>query len=219
MKPIKTPKWIDWLLNPKYCVALLKLKWQRLSSTQQGRKLLRRKLWIFAKRNALMLSVILLTVQITYERSWRREAELQYAKVDAENSFIRGVISMRNSDFQNFPRPWWEKIKKGNDWRLLDLNRKYEIDYKFLKSESLGKSNEEFFGEEVGKLYSSGDLAVWLTPEREIIRVEPLTNKTPVLVYKYGRLSVLNDSITSGFTLPLDNVLKAIDEYNERIKK
>ena len=88
----------------------------------------------------------------------------------------------------------------------------------FLKSKSLGRSNEEFFGEKVGVAYSKGDLAVWLNLDKEIIRVEPLTSGVPVLVYKYGRLSTLGDRISSGFTIPLEKVRKAIIEYDNRVK-
>lgn len=213
MKPIKTPTWIIWITNPKYCTRWLKLKWQRLSKTKKGRKRLRQRLFLFIKRNALLGSVILLTIQLNNERSWRRDAERKAFEVQKENNFIRGVISMRNSDFQSFPRPWWEKIKKWNYWRFLDLNVAYEYEYGFLKNQSLGKSNEDIFGIEVGEVYSKGDLDVWLTESKEIYRVEPNPNKGAVFVYKYGRISVLGDSISSGFTLPLEKVKKAIFEY------
>ena len=195
----------------------MRLRFRRLYKTKQGRKKLRFKIWIFVKRNALVGSVILLTVQITNERSWRRLAEKEAFEVKKENSFIRGVVSMRNSDFQTFPLPWWEKIKRQNSWRFLDLNPAYELEYKFIKTKSLGKSNEEFFGENVGHKYSDGDFEVWTKEDRQIMRIEPLTNGKDVFVFKYGRISVLGDSISSGFSIPFEKILILIEDY--KIKK
>lgn len=211
MKPIKRPNWINWITEPVYCLKWLQLHIRRLTRTKSGRL----KIWLFFKRNALVGSVILLTIQISNEREWRREAEQESFEVKNENNFIRGVISMRNSDFRNFPLAWWEKVKIGKDWRLLDLNLKYEAEYHFLKSESLGKTNEDFFGEEIGKHYSEGDLEVWLTPEKELFKIEN-TNKGAALIFKYGRLSILNDSISSGFSMPLKEIEDAIDNYKKK---
>lgn len=218
MKPIKEPSWISWLTRPKYCISLIHLRYKRLVKSKEGRRKLLIKTWIIIKRNALLGSVILLTIQITNERNWRRSAESISSDVRIENNFLRGVISMRNSDFQSFGLPWWEKIKRGDSWRFSDLNNEYELHYSLFKEQSLGKSNEQFFGRDIGDIYDIGDNEVWLSNKRRIIKIEPDPLKGYVLVYKYGRLSIFKDSVTSGFTIPLYDVKKAIKEFEKNNK-
>jgi len=215
MQAPKTPNWIIWLLKPKYCFSILRLNIQRSLATKGGR----REFWVRAyrwiKKNILIASFLAASYQGYVEREWRNEAEHKQAETAKENSFIRGVITMRNSDMKTFPYPWWQKLKRGDDYRFLDLNKAYEKTFGYSKMKSIGKSNIDVFGNEVGKVYRANDSIV-LAEWKNIITIEPAKKKDSltkkVLVIKYPERTLLGDSIASGMTIPLGHIIKIIDE-------
>lgn len=71
----------------------------------------------------------------------------------------------------------------------------------------------------MGGAYSLGDNEVWETEEKEIYKIEPQPNGGQIFVYKYGWLTELNDSISSGMTMPLDKIIEALVKGGYEVKK
>lgn len=211
MYPIKTPNWIKWIVAPKYCFSVLRLRVRRQMATKEGRRNVLLKIYRWGRKNVLIGSVVLLTVQLVYERKWRREAELSKAEVESENSFIRGIVSMKNNDMKMFPYPWWEKVKKHGRWRFTDMNPAYETSYNKSKLDVLCKTNQEVFGDSIGNAYEFGDESVWKVPNRLRIDFEPYpeidTIPREVMVVKYGRVNIYGDSVSSGFAVPVESII------------
>ena len=153
---------------------------------------------------------------IRYKKEQVQEINLVLEK---ENSSLKSAIMNKNSVMDEFPYPWWKKQMSGGFFIFIDLNDSYEEDLKIDKLFVLGKNNFQIVPEESAQAYHDNDsiLAARLT---DTLIIEPFEfkdkKKIKLLVWKGARRENL-DTILEGFAIPLNKVLKVIE--NDKNKK
>lgn len=130
----------------------------RISSLEKNHKLI------------TYLSLLFLTISTYFLRSENEDIKIKFASIKERNLNIKKSMIFFNKDYEAFPLPVWQKVKRGNEFVIQYINPIYTKffghDFKYDKYEIIGKNNFELFPDRIARMYYENDVAVSVFGER-----------------------------------------------------
>ncbi len=181
-----------------------------------GRNLLV-KLSILEKKHKVITyaSLLLLSISTYFLRSDNEQLKIRFASLKEKNISLKKNMLIFNSNYENFPLPVWQKVKRGNQFIMKYVNPEYvnRIGHLFNydKYEQIGKNNFENFGPIYGQKYHEKDMSVSITG-KELETIEETIDKDGKLIYvksiKWRDINDNKDTLVYGmikeFIMPED---------------
>jgi len=181
-----------------------------------GRNLLV-KLSILEKKHKVITyaSLLLLSISTYFLRSDNEQLKIRFASLKEKNISLKKNMLIFNSNYENFPLPVWQKVKRGNQFIMKYVNPEYvnRIGHLFNydKYEQIGKNNFENFGPIYGQKYHEKDISVSITG-KELETIEETIDKDGKLIYvksiKWRDINDNKDTLVYGmikeFIMPED---------------
>nr|WP_298991786.1 PAS domain-containing protein [uncultured Polaribacter sp.] len=130
-----------------------------------GRNLLV-KLSILEKKHKVITyaSLLLLSISTYFLRSDNEQLKIGFASLKEKNISLKKNMLIFNSNYENFPLPVWQKVKRGNQFIIQYVNPKYVKlfghDFNYDEFEIMGKNNFQLFPISIAQIYYENDVAV-----------------------------------------------------------
>ncbi|APZ46473.1 hypothetical protein BW723_09265 [Polaribacter reichenbachii] len=115
-------------------------------------------------------SLLLLTVSTYFLRSENQEVKIQHATLQEKSSNLKQNMIIFNSNYEDFPLPVWQKVKRGDEFIIQYINPNYVTEFGHIFNNDqyalIGKNNFEIFSKKIAQLYYENDVAVSITGSR-----------------------------------------------------
>lgn len=112
-------------------------------------------------------SLLFLTVSTYFLRTENQRIKIDFASLKEKNTSLKQNMVLFNRNYENFPLPVWQKVKRGNEFIIQYVNPEYVKRlghlFNYDPYEQIGKNNFENFGEKYGQKYYENDVAVAIT--------------------------------------------------------
>ena len=150
-------------------------------------------------------SLLFLTVSTYFLRTENQRIKLDFQKLKENNTDLQNNMVIFNRNYENFPLPVWQKVKRGNKFIMEYINPEYIKRFGHLfnynEYEQIGKSNFDNFPEDLAKIYYKNDSMVAATgKEMEMIEVAEDINKNIISLknIKWRDINDNNDTLIYG---------------------
>lgn len=125
-------------------------------------------------------SLLFLTVSTYFLRTENQRIKIDFETIKERNVNLKNNMVIFNRNYENFPFPVWQKIKKGDEFIMQYVNKEYVKNFGHLFNYDpfgqIGKSNYELYPEEFAKIYHDNDMAAALSG-KEIETLESFLGK------------------------------------------
>lgn len=115
-------------------------------------------------------SLLFLTISTYFLRSENESIKIQYASIEERNISLKKNMLIFNSNYERFPLPVWQKVKRGNKFITQYVNPVYVklfgLDFEQDKCELIGKTNFDLFPKKIAQKHYENDVAVSILGER-----------------------------------------------------
>ncbi|MBU3010437.1 hypothetical protein KO506_03420 [Polaribacter vadi] len=164
------------------------------------------------------ISLLFLTVSTYFLRTENQNVKVNYAILKEESSNLKYNMVLFNRNYEGFPLPVWQKIKKGNEFIIQYINPEYVKEFGHIfnndKYELLGKNNFELFPDKIAQEYFVHDITVSKTGKK-IEGLEKVVDKhgniITLKVIKWRKIKSNKDTLVYG-------MVKEILPYTETNK-
>lgn len=113
------------------------------------------------------ISLLFLTISTYFLRSENQNVKIEYATLQEKSLSLKQNMVFFNRNFEDFPLPIWQKVKRGNRFIVNYINPAYLklFGHNFNNNmyEVLGKNNFEIFPKNIAQRYYENDIAVSIT--------------------------------------------------------
>ncbi|MBU3010438.1 hypothetical protein KO506_03425 [Polaribacter vadi] len=115
-------------------------------------------------------SLLFLTVSTYFLRSENQTVKIEYATLQEKSHNLKQNMIIFNGDYEDFPLPVWQKVKRGDKFILQYVNKAFiecfghSFDYN--RYNIIGKTNFESFNKNMAQQYYEADIAVSVTGEK-----------------------------------------------------
>lgn len=107
-------------------------------------------------------SLLFLTVSTYFLRTENQRIKIDFASIKERNKNLKNNMVIFNRNYENFPFPVWQKIKKGDEFIMQYINKEYIKCFGHLFNydpfAQIGKNNFELFPVELAEKYYNNDL-------------------------------------------------------------
>ncbi len=114
-------------------------------------------------------SLLFLTISTYFLRTENQNVKIEYATLKERNLGLKQNMIIFNRNYEGFPLPVWQKVKRGNRFIIQYVNPMYVEKlghlFKYDKYEHIGKSNFDMFPKKYAQDFHNKDLAVAVTGE------------------------------------------------------
>ena len=112
-------------------------------------------------------SLLLLTVSTYFLRSENQEVKIKHATLQEKSAHIKQNMIIFNSNYEDFPLPVWQKVKRGGEFVIQYINPVYVDKFGHIFNNDryslIGKNNFEIFPKKIAQRYYENDVAVAIT--------------------------------------------------------
>jgi hypothetical protein len=115
-------------------------------------------------------SLLFLTISTYFLRTENQDIKINYATLEERNVNLKQNMIIFNRNYEGFPLPVWQKVKRGNEFILQYINPSYLT---FLEKgrttnayDLIGKNNFELFPKKMAQMYYENDVAVAVTGKK-----------------------------------------------------
>ena len=150
-------------------------------------------------------SLLFLTISTYFLRSENESIKIQYASIEERNINLKKNMLIFNSNYESFPLPVWQKVKRGNKFVTQYVNPVYVklfgLNYENDKFELIGKTNFDLFPEKIAQKHYENDVAVSILGERlEAIEEfqDDAGNKMKIRIVKWRDIRDKKDTLVYG---------------------
>lgn len=131
-------------------------------------------------------SLLFLTVSTYFLRTENQRIKIDFDNIKEDNKNLQQNMVVFNRNYENFPQPVWQKVKRGNRFIMQYVNPEYvkKIGHLFNYDSyaQIGKDNFQNFGEKYGKLYFENDMKVAMSG-KELESVDETIDKDSIPMY------------------------------------
>ena len=151
------------------------------------------------------VSLLFLTVSTYFLRTENQNVKIEYATLKEKNLGLKQNMIIFNRNYEDFPLPVWQKVKRGNRFVIQYVNPEYIKKmghlFEYDAYAHIGKDNFDIFPKKYAQEYNDKDLAVAITGEElnsidEILDTEG--KKAFVKVVKWRQISNNKDTLIYG---------------------
>lgn len=150
-------------------------------------------------------SLLFLTVSTYFLRTENQNVKIEYATIKEKNLGLKQNMVIFNRNYENFPLPVWQKVKRGNRFIIQYVNpefvNKMGHSFEYDAYAPIGKDNFEIYSKKYAQDYHDKDLAVAITGKELNSKDEILNAKgkiTYVKVVKWRQINNQNDTLVYG---------------------
>lgn len=112
-------------------------------------------------------SLMFLTVSTYFLRSENENVKIEYATLKERNASLQQNVLIFNRNYEEFPLPIWQKVKRGDKFIMNYLNPEYVKQFghifKYNVYDVIGKNNFELFPKSIAQSYYEHDITVSIT--------------------------------------------------------
>ena len=113
------------------------------------------------------VSLLFLTVSTYFLRSENKDVKIEFATLQERNLGLKQNMVFFNRNFEDFPLPIWQKVKRGDRFIVNYISPAYlkQFGHNFNNDmyEVIGKNNFEIFPKKIAQGYYENDIAVSIT--------------------------------------------------------
>lgn len=167
-------------------------------------------------------SLLFLTVSTYFLRTENQNIKIDYATMQEKNNSLKHNMVIFNRNFEDFPLPIWQKVKRGDEFIMQYTNPVYVEKFGHIfendKYAIIGKNNFEIFPKKIAQSYYENDVAVAITGTKRESIVESLDkngNRINLKVVKWREIKNNKDTLVYGMIkdiLPIENTGKTPKE-------
>ena len=149
-------------------------------------------------------SLLFLTVSTYFLRSENQDIKINFATLQEKNISLKQNMVIFNRNYESFPLPVWQKVKRGNKFIIQYTNPEYVKMFGHLFNNDqyslMGKSNFDIFPKRLAQLYYENDVVVSRTGNElnsvesavdengrnirlKVVKWRSINNKKDTLVY------------------------------------
>ena len=125
-------------------------------------------------------SLLFLTVSTYFLRTENQDIKVDFATLQERNHNLKQNMVIFNRNYEDFPLPVWQKVKRGDEFIINYVNpeylKKFGHFFKGGKYGFIGKNNFDLFPKEIAQIYYENDIAVTITGDI-IESIEESTDK------------------------------------------
>lgn len=125
-------------------------------------------------------SLLFLTASTYFLRTENQNVKIKYATLQERSKGLKENMVIFNRNYEGFPLPVWQKVKRGNQFIIQYVNPSYVDDFGHLFSYDtyahIGKNNFDLFDKKHAQEYYEKDLAVAVSGQ-ELNSVDEFINK------------------------------------------
>lgn len=114
-------------------------------------------------------SLLFLTISTYFLRTENQNVKIKYATLQEKSKGLKENMVIFNRNYEGFPLPIWQKVKRGNSYILQYANEsfinQFGHNFNYNRYDIIGKSNFEYFSKSIAQQYYENDIAVALTGE------------------------------------------------------
>lgn len=135
-------------------------------------------------------SLLFLTISTYFLRSENQNIKINFATIQERNIHLKNNMIIFNRNYEGFPLPVWQKVKRGNEFIIQYVNPSYlDLDGVNDLYDIIGKNNFELFTKKMAQRYYENDIAVAITGNKletydEFIEVDGTVIKLKVLKWR-----------------------------------
>jgi hypothetical protein len=166
------------------------------------------------------VSLLFLTVSTYFLRGENQDVKIESATLKEKNLGLQQNLIIFNRDYETFPLPLWQKVKRGNHFVMNYVNPEFMKlvghNFNYDKYQLMGKNNFELFPKSTAQLYYENDIAVSITGNKlNVIEkiIDKDGNTIEVKVIKWRDIKDNKDTLIYGMVrevLPLKKVIKDV---------
>ena len=116
------------------------------------------------------VSLLFLTISTYFLRTENEDMKVKYASMEERNINLKRNMVLYNRNYEEFPLPVWQKVKRGDKFIIQYVNPVYVTffgkDFSFDKYQIIGKDNFDLFPKRLAQMYYENDIAVSVFGER-----------------------------------------------------
>jgi hypothetical protein len=160
-------------------------------------------------------SLLFLTVSTYLLRSENQEIKINFAMLKERNENLKHNMVIFNRNYEGFPLPVWQKVKRGNEFIIQYINPEYVNKFGHIFNNDryalIGKNNFALFPKNIAQLYYENDVAVSIVGKEIESIEESLDKKGNIIklkVIKWRDIKDNKDTLIYGMVkeiLPLNN--------------
>jgi hypothetical protein len=113
------------------------------------------------------LSLLFLTTSTYFLRTENQQIKLDYITIKERNQHLKENMIIFNRNYENFPQPIWQKVKRGNRFIIQYINPAYvkEFGHTFKDDiyQVIGKDNFDIWPKKTAQIFYENDVAVSVT--------------------------------------------------------
>lgn len=161
-------------------------------------------------------SLLFLTVSTYFLRTENRNVKGNYQVLKERSSNLEQNMVLFNRNYEGFPLPVWQKIKRGNEFIMQYVNPEFVNIFgkNFNKDEYafIGKNNFELFSEDIAEIYYKNDIDVSINGNELECDEETLDvngNLLKLKVIKWRKIKDNKDTLVYGMVkeiIPFKNI-------------
>ncbi len=150
-------------------------------------------------------SLLFLTVSTYFLRTENQNVKISYATLQERNNSLKQNMIIYSRNYESFPLPIWQKVKRGNEFIVQYINPEYvnKFGHNFNNNQYalIGKNNFALFPKKIAQLYYENDVAVSITGKiRESIEesLDKNGNIIKLRVLKWRDITDNKDTLING---------------------
>lgn len=109
-------------------------------------------------------SLLFLTISTYFLRTENQDIKVNYATLKERNSNLKQNMVIFNRNYENFPLPVWQKVKRGDEFIFQYINPQYVTKFGHIFNNDqyalIGTNNFALFTKKIAQLYYENDVAV-----------------------------------------------------------
>lgn len=115
-------------------------------------------------------SLLFLTISTYFLRTENQNIKINYATLEERNINLKHNMVIFNRNYENFPLPIWQKVKRGEQFITQYINPEYVKKFGHIFNNDqyalIGKNNFAKFPKKIAQLYYENDVAVSITGKK-----------------------------------------------------
>ena len=112
-------------------------------------------------------SLLFLTVSTYFLRTENQNIKINYASLQEKNINLKHNMVIFNRNYEDFPLPIWQKVKRGEEFITQYINPEYvnKFGHNFNNDQYalIGKNNFAMYPKKIAQIYYENDVAVSIT--------------------------------------------------------
>lgn len=115
-------------------------------------------------------SLLFLSVSTYFLRTENQNIKVNFATLQERNMNLKHNMVIFNRNYEDFPLPIWQKVKRGNQFIIQYINPEYVSKFGYVFNNDqyalIGKNNFALFPKKMAQLYYENDVAVSITGKK-----------------------------------------------------